>query len=297
MKIVVVIVTYNGMYWLDKCLGSIRLSTVPLHTLVIDNLSTDNTVAHIQQNYPEVELIKNSYNAGFGQANNMGLRKAIEYDADYVFLLNQDAWIEPTTCQVLVQEHQKKNSIGIISPIHLTGNATELDKNFASYIPYLSLAEVKQLDKSFSVPFVNAAAWMMTRAVIDKVGGFDPLFTHYGEDRDYCQRVKFHGFEIAVVPTVSICHDRKYSANNSYRKQTNLLYSIGLASLKDIRIPFSVAIATYKKNRFKKSIKALLKGDIKRVWNEWTVVHQLLKMKGAIDTSRTMSIKTKMPYL
>jgi N-acetylglucosaminyl-diphospho-decaprenol L-rhamnosyltransferase len=97
VKVVVIIVTYNGAGWIEKCLNSLRNSSLNTDVIVIDNASTDETVSLIENLYPEVELVKRANNLGFGQANNIGLRMALDQNADFVFLLNQDAWIDQDT--------------------------------------------------------------------------------------------------------------------------------------------------------------------------------------------------------
>ena len=92
-NVFIVVVTFNsGHDWLDKCLGSIRSCQIPLQTIVIDNASTDDSVAYIKENYPEVELFISTENLGFAKANNLGIRHALAAGADHVFLLNHDAW-------------------------------------------------------------------------------------------------------------------------------------------------------------------------------------------------------------
>ena len=84
-KVFVVIVTYNGVQWIRKCLQSCQDYPV----VVVDNQSTDATVEIIQNEFPKVHLIEESKNHGFGQANNIGISYALNKGADYVFLLNQ----------------------------------------------------------------------------------------------------------------------------------------------------------------------------------------------------------------
>jgi len=104
--IYVVIVTYNGMQWIDKCLDSLIHSSIPLNIIIIDNLSTDGTVDFIKHKYPTVELVETGKNLGFGKANNIGITHAVKQNADYVFLLNQDAWVGLNTIDELVKIHQ-----------------------------------------------------------------------------------------------------------------------------------------------------------------------------------------------
>src|SRR5688500_16413925 len=102
MIVYVVIVTYNGIKWVEECFSSLRNSAYPIQTIVIDNGSTDGTIELVARNFKEVHLIKSKINLGFGKANNMGIRLAYSNDADFIFLLNQDAWIERDTIGDLV---------------------------------------------------------------------------------------------------------------------------------------------------------------------------------------------------
>ena len=141
-KIITIIVTYNGCIWIDKCIGSLKKSSIQNQIIVIDNFSTDQTINYIKENYPDVLIIQNKNNLGFGKANNIGLNYAIEENADYIFLLNQDAWVEPDTIKYLVEFQKMNKEFGIVSPIHLNGKGSELDKNFSTCITFSTLSLV-----------------------------------------------------------------------------------------------------------------------------------------------------------
>ena len=93
INVKIIIVTYNGMQWLARCLSS----CIGYDVIVVDNASTDKTITFIKENFPDVKLIKQNSNLGFGQANNIGLSIALKEDVDYIFLLNQDAYLQPET--------------------------------------------------------------------------------------------------------------------------------------------------------------------------------------------------------
>jgi len=223
MNIFVIIVTYNPKQWIDKCLGSLKESLCFVRTIVVDNNSTDGSKDYIRKNFPEVILLENTLNLGFGKANNIGIKKAYESGADYVFLLNQDAWVNHDTIKDLVQAHQKEPDFGIVSPMHLNGKGTAFDYNFSNYI---NPAKCKNLysdiflntikKKIYKIEFVNAAAWLISKKCIEVVGGFNPSFFHYGEDNNYLQRVEFHQFKIGVCPNSIVYHDRETNSENSY---------------------------------------------------------------------------------
>ncbi|MEJ1937614.1 glycosyltransferase, partial [Nostoc sp. NIES-2111] len=94
-----VIVTYNGTPWLRRCLDSLAPATTGpvVEVVVVDNASTDETCRVIEQDYPHVVLIRSAENLGFGRGNNLGISQALARGARHVFLLNQDAYLLPST--------------------------------------------------------------------------------------------------------------------------------------------------------------------------------------------------------
>ena len=208
-KVVVIIVTYNGSKWLNKCLQSLQQSVLPVSVIAIDNASTDNSVEILKQ-FPFVEVIQSETNLGFGKANNIAIQKALEQNFDYYFLLNQDTWIEPDTIQNLVAVASQNEKFGIVSPMHFSPDEISLDANFEMYWKRKTNSISEIVDE---VPFVNAAAWLLSKKVIEKVGYFEPMFNHYGEDRNYADRVRFHGFKTVIVKNSKIYHDRTITRN------------------------------------------------------------------------------------
>jgi GT2 family glycosyltransferase len=213
MKIYIIIVTYNGEQWIRKCLENLSKSTLKCETIIVDNYSNDNTVSIVNE-YSNIILLKQSKNLGFGVANNIGLRYAMHENADYCLLINQDVYIDSTVIENLIKIHKSNNDYGVISPMHLDGTGTNLDKNFKDYISQSNslmsdLILNKKLKKIYEVPFVNAAFWLLTSQVLNNIGGFDPIFYHYAEDNNYCQRLKYHNYKVGIVPLEYIKHDRE----------------------------------------------------------------------------------------
>ena len=231
-KIISIIVTYNAVPWLDKCFGSLTNTSQKNHTIIaIDNASSDHTVDALKERFPEVILIESKQNLGFGKANNIGLKKALEADADFVFLLNQDAWIEHDTLEKIIDISLKNPKYGIVSPIHLN-NKNSIDSEFLKYC-YLNLKSDFTFDSLLSKPlkdiyetsFINAAAWLLTKECLRTNGGFMPIFPHYGEDGNYCERVIHSGLKIGFTPGITIVHDREVKKRRlSFKKKFNHLY-------------------------------------------------------------------------
>lgn len=227
-----IIVTYNAMKWVDKCLESLRQSDVKVYPVIIDNCSVDDTVSYIENNYPEVHLITNDKNKGFGQANNQGIEYAYKEGATHFFLLNQDAWVHKDTITKLI-DVQDKHELAIASPIHLNGRGDLLDYNYFVYsvindynLNFVSDLILNSLKPYYCVAKINAAAWMISKKTIETVGGFDPIFFHYGEDGNYCQRVQHHGGKIAFVTGSYIHHDREKKGNVKVFKKNSTSSSL-----------------------------------------------------------------------
>jgi GT2 family glycosyltransferase len=205
--ILTIVVTYNGMKWVARCLGSVRASGVPSDVMVIDNASDDGTPDWIREHFPEAILSGNRENLGFAAANNIGFRYALAHGYKYVYLLNQDAWVFPETFGTLVRAFGENTgkAIGILSPMQMEARLTRMDEQFRKHC---GAALEKDPAETVRVPFVMAAHWMVSRECLEKVGGFAPTFPHYGEDLDYIHRAAWHGFDAAVVKTASAVHDR-----------------------------------------------------------------------------------------
>lgn len=227
-KVAMIIVTWKGMKWINKCLQSIRNSDYPATIFIVDNNSPDGTPSFIEQNFPEVKLTRSDRNLGFGKANNVAIRQALDAGFDYFFLLNQDAYIEPNTISELINVAEE-GDYGIISPIHMNGDASHIDFYFRDYV----LGQcAKYLDSTilsnnpittFSSTAIPAAAWFLPRKTILEIGGFEPLFYHYGEDDNYCSRVQYHKQSIVFTLKARIRHDREDTVGNkkAYNKTLN----------------------------------------------------------------------------
>lgn len=243
-NIFVIVVTYKGQRWYDKCFSSLRESVIPVQTVVVDNSPTEADSVYIRAHYPEVTIIRTNENLGFGKANNLGLRYALDNGCDYVFLLNQDAWIEPNTIEVLVDVAQKHHEYGIISPIHENGDHTELNISFGTVLNrsiYMMLSDLYtgKVKDIYETKYVNAAAWLLPRRTLETVGGFDPIFFHYSEDDNYMHRVIYHGLKMGVCPLVYITHDHQKSelsdSRLAYRQKQYLI-----SEWTDINVPYTL---------------------------------------------------------
>ncbi len=212
-SVFVIIVTYNG---LRCCLGSLIESEMLVQIVVIDNASKDETVAYIKEQFPEIHLIESQENLGFAKANNIGMRYALDHGADYVFLLNQDAWInEKNTISELVRISKENPQYYILAPLQQYAVSGRIERETLYHFyddaisgnDYLSDVYLHQVKDDYESSYACAACWLLPIETVKRIGGFDPLLHHYGEDDNYIQRVKYHGGQLAICPKVSMSHD------------------------------------------------------------------------------------------
>lgn len=290
-KLFVIIVTYKGQKWYDRCFASLRESTIPVQTIVVDNASNDGTVEYIKENYPEIHLIESQENLGFGRANNVGMRYALDNGCDYVFLLNQDAWVEPDTFEKLVDIHQRHPDYGIIGPVQVNAEKTKVLGGVIHFlvnpdninIDMFSDLMMGTVDEVYPVAEINAAAWLLPRKTLETVGGFDPLFLHYGEDWNYLSRVLYHKMKVGLTPHIQVVHDCKEHVD----RPTG--YTMGfdkwlLIRSSDLLYPDSQAedmMRQYRRTALMKLL-AFHKATFKENWN----AHKFLR-KHSVDIARS----------
>jgi len=309
MKILSIIVTYNGRALIKDCIESISASQYPSDILVIDNNSTDQTIEMIQSISERVIIRKLSTNIGFGRANNIGLSYALAEGYDCVFLLNQDAWIRPDCLDLLVKCAEKNPEAGIISPLHLTPDAKSLDPNHGYHIFKLSgvdytpelLMKMKE-QTSFEIKFTNAAAWFIPRKFLTIVGGFDPLFFLYGEDDDLNNRRIFHGLKFLLMPAAKIYHIRATNPSNSNTQISplsfaNKTYSLNIAFLKNINSSFFILSFVLPLKVFKRILINLFSGNYNKIKTEINSYFRSLRMSKIIIDNRNICKRDNSSFL
>lgn len=272
-KVCFIVVTHFGEFFIERCLKSILNFENPL-IIVVDNNSKDKTISIIEEKFKLVNLIKLNGNIGFGKANNIGIRKAKELGAKYIYLLNQDSYLHSGSIKNMVDLIDSNPDLAILSPIHLSGNLEKLDYLFQIYLnpndtqELINDAVLRNLKPLYYSKFINAAAWLVPVWVFEKFGMFHPIFDHYGEDLDFILRVRKAGYKIGVSTNHFISHDRPQ------KKSGNI-------ELKKIELKRRQLLAEYTNGKSKVKIRAfkwLIKGLIFNFLNfNWTLLIAFLK--------------------
>ena len=292
-KILVVIVTYNAMQWAERCFDSLRKSTIVPDVFVVDNGSTDGTQQFIQKNYPEVRFTQSEENLGFGKANNIGLQYALDNNYDYVYLLNQDAWVMPDTFEKLIKVSKCHPEYGVLSPMQMQADIKHFERRFFLYViscnqrtePFFVEDLFFDRQKSvYEVSFVMAAHWLISHKCLEIVGGFSPTFPHYGEDNNYLHRVWYWKMKIGIVPNSFAIHDR---SNTEWSKEKADYIDNYISTLQNVSNP----LATINVTRYVigKSMKAILKWD----WTMWNYTFKVFKKRKQIKKNFQKSLIVK----
>jgi len=304
-SVAVIIVTYNGEKVIRKCLDTLTESADLLQSIiVVDNKSTDDTLQILEGFKDYIQLEKLDNNLGFGQANNKGIVKALDQGADYVLLLNQDVYFDRTNLSQFIKGSTKSidPTIGIYSPIHVDGSAKQLDYNFKTFlfknkpsnIVDAYILNTIESHKSYETDFVNAAIWLLPKNTLKVVGGFDPIFFHYGEDRNYVNRLHYHSLSVRIIPDCYAIHDRRQQ-DGAYKKE-NLARFLFLVEATDLNTRYSLLSLL---------LRIAYRNFITRTGGVWNIISKsisdsfksLSKFSEAQTTRKTYSDSTEYRYL
>jgi len=240
-KVSVIFVNHNSDHYLLESVRSLVNSTkyAPYEIIIVDNNSTDNSLGLVERQYPDIRIVRNPRNEGFAKANNQGMKIG---EGDYYLLINNDVYVKNDILKIFVEfmeEHpeagacggkllnkngrvQQQCKRGFPTPwnifSHLTGLSKLFPKSrlFAGYlITYIDPDKVAEVDS------LSGACMFVRKEVIETSGGMDESFFMYGEDIDWCYRIKQLGWKIYYLPQAEITH---YGEKGGKRNKVKRIY-------------------------------------------------------------------------
>jgi GT2 family glycosyltransferase len=237
--VAVVVLDWNGLEDTLACLQSLAASDWPrMTTIVVDNASDEPIEPAISKRFPGAIVIRNGQNLGFAGGMNVGLRRALELDADYVLLLNNDTLVDPAMIGQLVQAAQALPDAGILSPLVLARDTPDVVTSAGSRFdpkrghpgrPLLSgerdggrLHGVREVDAS------SGEAMFVPTSVALRVGPLDERFYLRLEDIDWSLRMRAAGLRNFVALDARLWHGvsrstGEHSPLNAYYHTRNIL--------------------------------------------------------------------------
>jgi len=214
-SVAVMILNFNGLRWLRRCLPSIVKSSYQnLNVYVVDNGSTDGSLEFVKSSYPDIKLVPFSENLGFAEAYNRAIKRV---RADYVLLLNNDtAVLDRDWIEVLVHRAEENPSVGAVAcKLVSMEDHRRLDSAGVMGIKYwrgfVEIGKYEmdrgQYDHPPIAPFsASGAAMLIRRIAFEQMGGLDCKFFAYVEDVDLCWRLRLAGYDIAYQPSARVAH-------------------------------------------------------------------------------------------
>ncbi len=258
----IVIVNWNGKNDTIACLASIKAmkkSQIVLDTIVVDNGSTNNSVALIQKAHPWVRIISLQNNLGFTGGNNVGMKDALSHKADLVWLLNNDTIVDVDALSLVTmfddasvgvagskiyfqkgheyhRERYTKDQQGKV--LWYAGGLVDWANMYASHNG-VDEVDYGQYDTPKETHFVTGCSFMISRDVIERVGMLDEKYYLYLEDLDYCIRIQRAGFRLLYIPTSRVWHVNAGSSGGAgntlheyYMTRNRLLIGLRYAPLR-----------------------------------------------------------------
>ena len=204
----VVILNYNGAKWIARCLNSLRQQTIysQLEIIVADNRSADGSdelAAQLMRDWPAGRMIQNGENLGFCEGNNRGVRTAT---GQYLFFLNNDAWLEPDCLEVLLRETEKANA-DAATPLVMDFDSNTFQSLGASGFDVFGLATARLPHADTrAVLMPEGCSYLIRRELFAKVGQFDAEFFMFADELDLSWRVWIAGGKAVAVPAARLHH-------------------------------------------------------------------------------------------
>ncbi|MBU1326630.1 glycosyltransferase family 2 protein [Patescibacteria group bacterium] len=228
----VVILNFNTRDLTRKCLVSIYASNMGeyrMEVIICDNGSTDGSLESIKKEFPDALLIENGKNLGFAAGNNPGIKSA---KGRNILLLNSDTEVQPDTFRIMIDHMDGNPKIGASTCKLILADGTmdpACHRGFPS--PWAALTYFSGLEKLFSksrifgqyhqgykdlntiheVDMISGAFFLARRKAVIEVGPLDEEYFFYGEDMDWCFRMKEKGWKIMFNPTAYTIHLKKKS--------------------------------------------------------------------------------------
>jgi GT2 family glycosyltransferase len=219
------IVSWNTSDLLRQCLQSLfaNLDGTDAEVIVVDNASDDGSADMVAREFPQVILIRQGFNGGFAQANNVALAAST---GRYFLLLNSDTIVHPGAISHLVDFMEFSPSVGAVAPkLHnpdgsLQRSCSTFPSSVGEFYDALYLSKLLPRSKRFGgyamshwdfdstrdVDFAGGSCLMLRRSALDQVGALDEDYFMYTEEADLCYRLKHAGWRIVFLPDAHIVH-------------------------------------------------------------------------------------------
>ncbi len=234
-RVAIIVLNWNGLNDTLDCLASLSSINYPaLEIVVVDNHSSDDSVAQIRARYPQVSLLVNEQNLGYAGGNNRGVEQALAQGADYVLLLNNDTTVDPQLINRFLDAAHQYPQTGLFgAKIYYADWPEKLwfcgAKWDVQQLKFDHLGEGQTDDLALygtiaPTDFAIGCALFVRRQVVEQIGLMDESFFLTYEETDWCYRARAAGFDIHTVPEAKVWHKVSASFGGSQSPLLHYFY-------------------------------------------------------------------------
>ncbi len=223
-KIFIVIVNWNSPQETLACVHSLAKSSYRNFEIVlVDNASSDHSVRWFKQELSPVVLLTSAVNLGYAGGNNIGIQYALQHQADYILLLNNDTEVHSNLLEMMVWAAQEGPGFGILGPaIYYFDEPSRiwgLGSRYKWWSPIpIDVGRNKvnrgRYQEFFEADYVTGCAMWIKATVFAQIGFLDESFFMYYEDAEFCHRARKAGIHIGVVPGGTVFHKASRSSRS-----------------------------------------------------------------------------------
>ena len=239
MDVSIIFVNYKTKDLTINAIKSVFEKTkgIDFEIFVVDNNSHDGSIEAIEKEFPNINIIKNTLNAGFGAANNIAIKQA---NGKYILCLNTDTLLINNAIKIMYDfmEKEENQNVAVCGSVlfnkDLTlgicgGNFPNVTEIFwkvglrnifkRKYLKYKLTLTADQIGDQSNIDYVTGADIFFRKSVLDEVGLFDENIFMYFEETDLCKRIRDNGYDIKIIKDAKIIHLEGQSNNNILKKK------------------------------------------------------------------------------
>jgi GT2 family glycosyltransferase len=273
-RVVILVLNWNNAKDTLDCLVSLRALVYKNYgVLVLDNGSTDDSVAMIRAGAPDIEVLELGRNLGFGGANNVGMRRAMADASEYVWLLNNDTTVDPNALSALVASAEANAKVGAVgSAVFRADQPTALQAWGGGCVNFWlgSSRHFTEPVPDDAVEFLTAASVLLRTAAIAASGAFDEKFFFYWEDAELCFRLRRQGWRLAVAGGAKVWHRESATAG---RNRDTMDLNFSRSSVRFFKLYSRMPSVSIGVSSMLRLVKRAMSGEwsrVRAVWNGLT---------------------------
>lgn len=283
-KVFIIVLNYNGYKDTIECIESLkRISYKNYKIVLVDNDSTDGSQEVLDDRFPEVAFIKTKENLGYAGGNNIGIKYAMDNNADYICIINNDVVVEEAFLEPIIAKMENDKTLGIAgskvceytdrTKIQSTGSRLQLSRGNVYQINTGKLS--KEVKEDLEVDYISGSCLVASKELIKKVGLIPEVYFLFYEENEWCLRAWRSGYKVKCISNSEIYHkgsstiDKISGIKEYYMVRNNIIFVkrnapwltyMVFISRRTLRMMFNLAAGVLKGKTNKIALRAFIDG-------------------------------------